>query len=93
MRRILIIVAVLVPAAFLAIFLEGRFGTSTYHLRGVTYAVPHAYELSRQFHLPWLNDVEGLAQEPDESIWLIIPAAELAAGIPGYHQYYNGAVG
>lgn len=93
MRRILIIVAVLVPAAFLAIFLEGRFGTSTYHLRGVTYAVPHAYEFSRQFHLPWLNDVEGLAQEPDESIWLIIPAAELAAGIPGYHRYYNGAVG
>lgn len=37
--------------------------------------------------------MEGLAQEPDKSIWLIIPAAELAAGIPGYHRYYNGAVG
>jgi hypothetical protein len=93
MRRVILVLIAFLVVACVACGAEARYGTTTYHLRGVTYFVPHKYEFSRQFHLPWLDEIEGLAEEPAESIWLMIPAPELASGIPGYQRNFAGAVG
>lgn len=93
MRRVILVLVAVLVVACVACGAEARYGTTTYHLRGVTYFVPHKYEFSRQFHLPWLDEIEGLAEEPAESIWLMIPAPELAIGIPGYQRNFAGAVG
>jgi hypothetical protein len=44
----------------------------------------------RNFRLPWLEDVKGLGEEPDESVWLLIPANELARDVPGYSRKFHG---
>lgn len=89
-RFVLLFGLPLVLAAFAA---DLRFGTTRYRLAGTDYAVPHAYEFSRNVHLPWLDGVPGLGREPEESLWLILPAAEVAEGLSGYRRLSHGHAG
>ena len=63
-----------------------------YRLNGVTYEVPHQYEFTRQVRYFWLEGIQGLPEEPDESMWLLIPASELARDVSGYQQTFHGYV-
>jgi hypothetical protein len=69
---------------------ESYFGSTRYKINGVTYAVPHKYEFMRNFSFPWLAGVKGLDKEPDQSVWLLFPANQLAQGLHGYSQWFHG---
>lgn len=69
---------------------ESVVGKARYELNSVTYSIPHKYEFTRNFSLPWL---QGLPKEPDESVWLLFPANELARDLPKYEQWFRGYVG
>jgi hypothetical protein len=88
--QILLVAVVGIGAAAMA---ESYLGSTRYGLNGVTYAVPHKYEFTRNFSLPWLAGVKGLAKEPDESVWLLIPASELSSGVRGYKRWFRGYSG
>lgn len=60
-----------------------------YRLNGVVYSVPHEYEFTRAFSLPWLEGA-GLPPEPAESVWLLFPASDLARDVSGYRQRFHG---
>lgn len=93
-RRVARLVALLgLPLVLAAFAAEGRFGTTRYRLAGTAYAVPHTYEFSRNFRLPWLDALPGLGREPADSLWLMLPAAEVAAGLPGYSPLSHGHTG
>ena len=64
-------------------------GVTPYTLNGVVYSVPRQYEFTRAFSLPWLEGA-GLPQEPEESVWLLFPASDLARDVPGYRQRFHG---
>jgi hypothetical protein len=83
-------IALALGGLVVAAAVEGQVGTTQYELNGKTYAVPHRYEFIRNFRLPWLEGVKGLAKEPDESVWLLIPATELAHDVPGYTRDFHG---
>jgi hypothetical protein len=59
-------------------------------MNGVSYAVPHKYEFGRQFRVWWLEGIRGLPAEPDESIWLLLPASELARDVRSYKRIFRG---
>lgn len=84
------IIALVFGGLAVAAAVEAKFGSTHYNLNGGVYAVPHKYEFMRQFRLPWLEAVKGLDKEPDESIWLLIPASELARDVPGYSRKFHG---
>jgi hypothetical protein len=69
---------------------ESYLGSTRYRLNDATYAVPHKYEFMRNFSVPWLAGVKGLAKEPDESVWLLLPASELSGGVQGYKRLFHG---
>ncbi len=69
---------------------ESDLGSTSYRLNDATYAVPHKYEFMRNFSVPWLAGVKGLDKEPDESIWLLLPASELSDGVQGYKRLFHG---
>lgn len=69
---------------------ESYLGSTRYRLNDATYAVPHKYEFTRNFSVPWLADVKGLDKEPDESVWLLLPASELSGGVQGYKRLFHG---
>lgn len=69
---------------------ESYLGFTRYRLNGATYAVPHKYEFMRNFSLPWIAGVKGLDEEPNESIWLLLPASELSSGVQGYRRMFHG---
>lgn len=69
---------------------ESYLGSTRYRLADATYAVPHKYEFMRNFSLPWLSDINGLEMEPVESVWLLLPASELSAGVQGYKRQFHG---
>ncbi|MEH3147718.1 MAG: hypothetical protein PGN34_20775 [Methylobacterium frigidaeris] len=91
--RALHVAALLVLATLGAVAAESRFGRTSYRLAGTDYAVPHRYEFSRNFRLPWLDAIPGLGREPEESLALLLPAAEVAEGLPGYSRFGRGYVG
>jgi hypothetical protein len=72
---------------------ESYFGSTRYELNGSTYRVPHKYEFMRNFSLPWLDGVKGLEPEPDESVWLLFPAAEISGDIREYSRFFRGYAG
>lgn len=69
---------------------ESYLGSTRYQLNDTIYAVPHKYEFMRNFRVPWLEGIKGLAKEPDESVWLLLPASELSDGVPGYKRLFRG---
>lgn len=69
---------------------ESYLGSTRYRLNDATFAVPHKYEFMRNFSVPWLAGVKGLAKEPDESVWLMLPASELSGGVRGYKRFFHG---
>lgn len=77
----------------LAFVAESYWGWTTYRLNGVSYAVPHKYEFMRNYRIWWLEGIKGLEKEPDESIWLLLSAEELARDMPGYRRTFHGYVG
>lgn len=87
-RRYMIALALAAIGA--AAMAESYLGSTSYRLNGATYAVPHKYEFMRNFSLPWLAGVKGLDKEPDESVWLLIPAFELSSGVQGYRRLFHG---
>lgn len=72
---------------------ESYLGSTRYQLNDATYAVPHKYEFMRNFRVPWLASVKGLDKEPDESVWLLLPASELRGGVQGYKRMFHGYSG
>jgi hypothetical protein len=84
------IIFVTVGAVVAALVTESYLGSTRYQLNGVTYAVPHKYEFMRNFSLPWLAGVKGLDKEPDQSVWLLFPANQLAQGVHGYSRWFHG---
>ncbi len=69
---------------------ESRFGSTRYTINGVSYDVPHQYEFTRQFSLPWLKHVKGLDADDPESVTLLFPAEKLAANVRDYHRMFHG---
>ena len=69
---------------------ESYLGSTRYQLNDASYAVPHKYEFMRNFSVPWLAGVKGLDKEPDESVWLLLPASELLGGVQGYKRLFHG---
>jgi hypothetical protein len=69
---------------------ESYLGSTRYTVNGVSYDVPHRYELVRQFSLPWLKQVKGLDADDPESISLLFPASQVAEAVPGYHRTFRG---
>jgi hypothetical protein len=69
---------------------ESDLGSTRYRLNGATYAVPHKYEFRRNFSVPWLAGIKGLDKEPDESVWLLLPASELSGGVQDYKRFFHG---
>jgi hypothetical protein len=61
-----------------------------YPMKGKVYAIPYKYDFRRNFRIPWLEGIRGVSPEPKESIWLILPATELAEGLLGYSRYFRG---
>jgi hypothetical protein len=84
------VIALALVALIAAAAVEAQVGSTRYELNGVNYDVPHQYEFTRNFRLPWLEGLKGLDQEPDQSIWLLIPAGELARDIVGYSRTFHG---
>ena len=80
-RGLLVLLPALVAAGALA---WGQERTDHYRLRGQDHDVPLRYEFSR---------TAGLPREADGSLWLILPAAEIAEGVPGYSRVFRGYVG
>lgn len=66
--------------------------TTTYRLNDKTYEVPHDHEFQRQFRVFWLEGTQGLAPEPEESAWLLLPAAEVAQDVPPFRPVVRGYV-
>ena len=89
MKRTHIIVLAIAGIGAVAIA-ESYLGSTRYRLNDATYAVPHKYEFMRNFSLPWLAGVQGLDKEPDESVWLFLPASELSGGVRGYKRLFHG---
>lgn len=69
---------------------ESYLGSTRYRLDDATYAVPHKYEFMRNFSVPWLAGIVGLDKEPNESVWLLLPASELSGGVQGYKRLFHG---
>ncbi|PBN41385.1 hypothetical protein [Sphingobium sp. D43FB] len=69
---------------------ESYLGSTRYRLNDALYAVPHKYEFVRNFSVPWLVGVQGLDKEPNESVWLLLPASELSGGVQGYNRVFRG---
>ena len=69
---------------------EAQLGSTSYSVNGIRYSVPHKYEFTRNFRLPWLENIRGLEPEPEHSIWLLLPADELARDVPGYSKLFHG---
>lgn len=84
------IVMLALGALIIVAAVESQIGSTRYALNGATYAIPHKYQFMRNFRLTWLENVKGLDREPDQSVWLIIPAGELAHDIPGYRRMFHG---
>ena len=74
----------------IGLFVEAQFGSTSYFVNGVRYSIPYKYEFSRNVRLPWLENVKGLEPEPEQSIWLMLPAEELARDIKGYSELFHG---
>lgn len=84
------IVALALGGLVVAVAVEAQVGSTRYDLNGATYAVPHKYEFTHNFRLPWLDGLQGLDKEPDESVWLLLPASEVGRDIPGYSRMFHG---
>lgn len=80
----------LIGVMIAALVFESYVGSTRYNLNGVVYVIPHKYEFIRHFNLPWLASVRGLDKEPEESVWLMFPAEDLAREIPGYSRWFHG---
>lgn len=80
----------LIGVTIAAFVFESYFGSSRYYLNGSGYVVPHKYEFNGRFNLSWLASVYGLDKEPNESVWLMFPAEELARDISGYSRWFHG---
>lgn len=89
MKRVHIIVLAIAGIGAAAMT-ESWLGSTRYRINEATYAVPHKYEFMRNFSVPWLADIRGLDKEPDDSVWLLLPAPELSAGVPGYKRFFRG---
>lgn len=87
--RFITFAALAVGAVLAGTAVESVVGKARYELNSATYSIPHKYEFTRNFSLPWL---QGLPKEPDESVWLLFPASELARDLPGYKQWFHGYV-
>lgn len=85
-RRYIIVLAAMGAAAVA----ESYLGSTRYRLNDITYLVPHKYEFIRNFSLPWLASVKGLDEEPDQSVWLLLPASELSSDVQGYRLLFHG---
>lgn len=84
------IIASALVALVIAAIVENSFGSTRYQLNSASFDVPHQYDFGREVRWSWLADIKGLDDEPDESIWLSIPAVELARDIPGYSRTFHG---
>lgn len=89
MKRAQVIVLAIAGIGAAAIA-ESYLGSTRYRLNDDTYAVPHKYEFMRNFSVPWLAGIEGLDKEPDESVWLLLPATELSSDVQGYRRMFRG---
>jgi hypothetical protein len=77
-------------AVVATLIVESYVGSTRYQINGVGYDVPHKYEFMRNFRIPFLAKLKGLDKEPNESVWLLFPAEQLAQGIPGYSRWFHG---
>lgn len=89
-RRSVLFVLAAIALIVVGFAIEGRVGSTSYTINGVSYSVPHKYEFMRQFRVPWLEGIKGLEPEPDESAWLLIPADEISQELPGYSRLFHG---
>lgn len=83
------LIAIAVVAAVLLLVAEAYLGASRYRLNGLSYAIPHKYDFSR-VRIWWLEGLQGLPEEPEESVWLLLPARELARDVRGYNRMFRG---
>lgn len=85
--HVIVLTMAVIGAGFIV---ESSIGSTHYRLNDATYAVPHQYDFTRNFSLPLLAGVKGLAKEPDESVWLLLPASELSSNVQGYRRFFHG---
>jgi len=78
---VLVLLPVLLGTCALA---WGQDRTDRHRLAGQDHDIPLRYEFSRTV---------GLARKADGSLWLILPATEIAEGAPGYSRVFRGYVG
>lgn len=88
--RVLLVGGIVLAALLVGGGVKAYFGATQYRLNGAVYRVPHQYEFSRNFSVPWLEGVRGFGHEPQESVWLLLPAEEVAAAVPGYSSTFHG---
>lgn len=84
------IIALALAGIGAAAMAESYLGSTRYRLNDTIYAVPHEYEFMRNFGLPWVAEAMGLDKEPNESVWLLLPASELSSGVQGYRRLFHG---
>jgi|SRR5579859_6392766 len=82
-------IALAVGAIICALVAERYWGATKYRLNTIVYAVPHRYEFSPYYRTRF-EIFSGLVAEPDEGIWLLLPASELARDVQGYSSMFHG---
>lgn len=83
-------ILIVAGAIIATIVVESFLGSTRYQLNGVAYFVPHRYESMRNFSVFWLMGVQGLDEEPVESVWLLFPSSDLVRGVHGYARTSRG---
>lgn len=89
-RRLVLFALAAIALIITGFAIESKIGSTSYTINGISYSVPHKYEFMRQFRVPWLEGIKGLEPEPDESVWLLIPADEISKELPGYSRRFHG---
>ncbi|MBA4308439.1 MAG: hypothetical protein C0429_17055 [Sphingopyxis sp.] len=86
------ILAILLGALVTSVAVEAQIGSTRYDVNGTVYNIPHSYEFERNFQIPWLEGLKAGEKEATNSVWLTIPASELARDITGYSRLVRGYV-
>jgi hypothetical protein len=86
------ILAILLGALVTSVAVEAQIGSTSYDVNGTVYNVPHGYEFERNFQIPWLNGLKASEKAATNSVWLMIPAHELARDVTGYSRMSRGYV-
>lgn len=84
------VLAILVGALVAGVAVEAQIGSTGYDVNGTVYDVPHTYEFEKNFQIPWLKDLKAGEKVAINSVWLLIPASELARDLTGYSMMSRG---